>query len=154
MKLNKGDAFIVIKLKTKGNFKQGDVIRFSIENNPLCEFADEDANTIDNVLVKTYSIEHKNSLNIENSENNSNSFNVYPNPAKDILNINYNISNDGIVNIELYNVLGDKVLNLITNQLKGSHFSNVNISSLSSGIYTCKMKFNDDIIVKRFIISK
>lgn len=95
-------------------------------------------------------------LSINNLSDKSNDLIVEPNPAKDILNIHYTISNSGNVNIEMFNSSGIKIIDIVNSkQIKGKYIKAVNLKSLPSGIYTCKMKLdNSNVIVKRVIISK
>ncbi len=73
--------------------------------------------------------------------------NVYPNPAKDILNI------EGLENtnydFELINMLGEKVLNL-----KNNTNNSINISNLKNGVYFASFKYEDKIITNKIIIQK
>ena len=77
-------------------------------------------------------------------------FNVYPNPANDILNYNldtHNSRNTAILCI--YNVYGRLVLQLeIQNTIEGK----INVSDLSSGIYMLEIKNEKEILTKKIII--
>ena len=68
----------------------------------------------------------------------------------------YQISNYGNVIISLYNILGEKVIEIINNRmLKGTYHSEVNLSKLQPGVYNCIMIRNgENIAVKRLVISK
>lgn len=69
---------------------------------------------------------------------------IYPNPVKDILNIN-NLSADTF--IEIYSALGQKVL-----ETKGSstNFS-IPVSQLASGVYFCRINLGTTITTQKFI---
>ncbi|MEN8122803.1 MAG: T9SS type A sorting domain-containing protein [Bacteroidota bacterium] len=71
--------------------------------------------------------------------------NIYPNPATDIVNIEYKSS---ITKVELYNYVGVLVLS----KNVSSKFSEVNISNLNAGVYIFRITTLDGIIVKRIII--
>ncbi len=58
-------------------------------------------------------------------------FNYYPNPVKDVLNIN---SEKNIISISVYNLTGQNVKNQVLNISK----TEINLSSLPSGIYVVK----------------
>ena len=108
--LNNNDELLYIRIRIKNNFTDGDIIRFALENNQLCELANELGDPLENVNLFTYSIEHLSDLNaLANESNELNSLVLYPNPAKDNLQIRYHIVNDGFVKISLYNILGEKV---------------------------------------------
>ncbi len=66
-------------------------------------------------------------------ENVIQSISVYPNPAKDILNIS---SDEAVASIELYNMLGEKVLgtHCVANDIS------IDVSSLSNGAYILKIR--------------
>ena len=153
----KNEPFIIIKGKTTSNFKMGDVIRFSMANNSLCEFADGNGDGIEGVVLKTYSMVYSNiqslgdGLNVLNNE-----FFIYPNPAGDVLNINYFVAGDGVVRISLFNVFGENVADIVNKYLlKGGYYYEFNLSKIPSGVYMCKMVSGDkSVIVKRLVISK
>jgi len=67
------------------------------------------------------------------SDNELSSINIYPNPAKDILNIQS--SNNEYLNISIYNVLG---IEIITTSLNSNN--SIDISGLQSGMYFVKLE--------------
>jgi hypothetical protein len=155
--LKNNESFIIIRGKTSSNFKAGDEINFRIKNDALCELADENGDPIENVTLNTYSIEHINTLKIGTVSNKmTNDMILYPNPAENIANIKYKIANDGFVNISLYNVFGEKVVDFVNKpELKGIYNKEINLTSLSSGVYMCKMVLDGkSVIVKRLVVSK
>jgi hypothetical protein len=81
-------------------------------------------------------------LSVQNLEQFS--FNSYPNPAKNHLNVS---AAKNITKIEIYNLLGQAVLNKNIN----SKNSEVNISSLSKGIYVVKAFIEDAVGSYKFI---
>ncbi|MFH0735701.1 MAG: T9SS type A sorting domain-containing protein [bacterium] len=63
----------------------------------------------------------------------------YPNPFNPTTKIVYNIPNDGLVTLKVYDILGNEVSNLISeNQKAGSYEINFDGSRLASGVYICK----------------
>ena len=75
--------------------------------------------------------EHGNAI-----EESGNDLSIYPNPAKDKVNINFGISKDGKVKIELHNLLGEKIEDIVDmNSLKGNYSKEINISSLPLSFY-------------------
>ena len=74
----------------------------------------------------------------------SSKVNVYPNPAKEFLQIK---TTEKITAIEMYNLIGKKVLettSLLDNK--------VNISSLPKGVYLLKLKNDTEVAVKKIVI--
>ncbi len=69
---------------------------------------------------------------------------VYPNPAKD----NLNIKGNGIQSVAIYNVVGQLVCNIE----KSDDNQVIDLGGLTSGIYMVKVKTSSDEIVKRISV--
>lgn len=69
---------------------------------------------------------------------------IYPNPASNKLNIS---AANTIQNVEIYNVLGKKVMSLSINKSSES----IDISGLSSGVYMIKYNVDDAVGTSKFI---
>ena len=86
-----------------------------------------------------------------NELNTSNLVNVYPNPVKDKVTIEY--CSDKDVKLMLLNSLGQV---LETRDLKSNNATKqttiIDVSTYSKGIYYCTMLFNDKVITKKLII--
>ncbi len=79
------------------------------------------------------------------SENENDSFSIYPNPSKD--NITITSRANPINKITIYNVLGQQVLNVdLTDKLS----EDVDVSSLNSGMYLLQV---NDLTTKRLIVN-
>ena len=64
----------------------------------------------------------------------------YPNPFNGMTNVEYSLSEPGIVTVELFDVLGRKVETLVHGyQSQGSHDIKLNAGSLASGVYMCRL---------------
>lgn len=74
----------------------------------------------------------------------SEEFKVYPNPASNILNIEF--SNSNKTEIEIYNILGKRVFTKIINQSQS-----INIESLITGIYILKITQGKATVSKKLI---
>ena len=71
---------------------------------------------------------------------------IFPNPAKNTLNItSYNTK---VNSVEIYNLNGQLVLNKTLN----TYLSQINISSLTSGIYIVDIKSENTTIKRKLII--
>ncbi len=72
---------------------------------------------------------------------------IFPNPALDIINIktNYNLYKK----IDIYNILGKKVLSKTVN--KNNNIYKLNIKQLKKGIYFIKIQTGKSIIIKKII---
>ena len=71
----------------------------------------------------------------------ANKFSVYPNPSSDVLNIR---TNEPIDKVELYNTIGQLIVVKKT--------TNINISSLKTGIYILKIYSGNRIVTKKVMI--
>jgi hypothetical protein len=69
--------------------------------------------------------------------------NIYPNPANGKVAVNFNLPSNGLVDIAIYDVLGNKVSNVFNGFLNyGNRSVNFDVANLSSGIYYCSVTFN------------
>lgn len=73
-------------------------------------------------------------------ENSLNDFDLFPNPAENIL----NIRTHKLVDIQIYNSLGNLVL-------KNNKANSVDVSKLSNGIYYVNIKSDSKITVRKFV---
>jgi hypothetical protein len=80
----------------------------------------------------------------------------YPNPFNPATTIQYSIPEAGIVNINIYNILGQNVKTILNNssQSTGSYKVVFNASELPSGIYFYRIEVNDFVQVKKMILMK
>lgn len=65
---------------------------------------------------------------------------IYPNPAQNILNI---ASADEVENVDIYNMLGQKVMS--------SQSAQINISNLSNGMYIVNVRTNAGTVTSKFV---
>ncbi len=77
------------------------------------------------------------------------SFNLFPNPARSILYITQT-NKDLIKSISIFNSIGQKQI-INYSSIKNGEYMEVNVSSLSSGIYFLKMMSDKQKVVKRFV---
>jgi len=94
---------------------------------------------------------------VDVNEINSNdiySLNVFPNPSKESVSVSFILSKTGSAELALYDMQGKMVKRILnTQQLNaGEHTCPVDISSLESGTYTCKL--HADGIVKSKMLVK
>ena len=77
---------------------------------------------------------------------------VYPNPATDVLNIEVNASQSSAMNISVFNIMGQKVMEDNVNISTGVSRPSINTSSLSSGVYFVTVKANGFENTQKFIV--
>ena len=82
-------------------------------------------------------------------------FQNYPNPFNPSTTISYSIPKAGIVTIEIYNTLGQKVKTLFNKfQNAGNYNINFNADGFSSGIYYYVIKSDKFIQTKKMVFLK
>ena len=67
---------------------------------------------------------------------------IYPNPTTDVLNIEVNASQSSLMNISVFNIMGQKVMEDNVNINTGINRPSINTSDLTSGIYFVTVKAN------------
>ena len=66
--------------------------------------------------------------------------NLFPNPATDNVQVNYTLSSDTDVTINMYDVTGKLVASESKGeQAHGRHFAHINTANLAKGFYTVKV---------------
>jgi len=78
-----------------------------------------------------------------------NDLNIYPNPTSDVLNITIELSEAMDARIELYDVTGRMVFNKDLNSISGRTNEQVNVNSLSSGLYDLHIVLNGQIASRK-----
>jgi len=79
----------------------------------------------------------------------------YPNPFNPNTTINYSIPKNGLVKLYVYNILGQKVAELVNQTMEaGNHYVNFNASNLASGIYLYRLESGNYVSVKKLMVLK
>jgi hypothetical protein len=79
----------------------------------------------------------------------------YPNPFNPITTINYQLGNDGFVNLKVFNSLGEEVEELVNEfQIGGSYQFEFEAADLPSGIYVYKLSAGDYTESRKMIFLK
>ena len=81
---------------------------------------------------------------IENYESN---VTIYPNPVKDVLNIN---ATSNINRVEVYNMMGQMVGSFNANDVN----TQINTSSFANGVYTVKISTENGMTTKKFTVAR
>ena len=79
----------------------------------------------------------------------------YPNPFNPVTTINFVLAKEGHSNLSVYNLLGEKVAELVNGHMEaGKHEALFDASDLSSGIYFYRLESGDFTSVKKIILMK
>lgn len=114
-------------------------------------------------IIKEYHINQKVfESNIEENFTNNTSltnfhYNVFPNPFVEEQNLAYILESNSKVNIEIFDMLGRKIFNLVNNENQEKGVYNYTIDSkilgLNAGIYLLKIQVNDREVTEKVIKS-
>ncbi|MBW7935759.1 MAG: T9SS type A sorting domain-containing protein [Flavobacteriales bacterium] len=90
----------------------------------------------------------------ENNE--SNDFSVFPNPTSDILHLDFTTDQEREVNVSLYALTGQRIMQLDNLHLPaGHHILNYNVSSIAKGMYLLKIEDGNLVIGRiKIMLSK
>ena len=78
-----------------------------------------------------------------------------PNPFNPSTIINYQIPNNGIVSLKVYDILGREVMTLVNEvKMPGKYSVRFDASNLTSGIYIYQLKTNGFTSIKKMILAK
>lgn len=80
---------------------------------------------------------------------------IYPNPFNPSTNIQFSLPESGVVNVSVYNVIGEKVTEIVNDKFSaGTHKINWNASNNPSGVYFIRLDAGKYNSVKKAILLK
>lgn len=79
----------------------------------------------------------------------------YPNPFNPTTNISYSIPSSGKVLLEVFNIQGQKIAELVNGvQTSGAHTISFNATNLASGLYLYRLRFGNSVQVRKMLLIK
>lgn len=140
--LNENDALILIKVHTNDLSSIDEPMTFSL--GAYSELADETAQVIEDVVIAMPEIVTQTTGLFDNVAEGV-IMNVYPNPAKEICHVSYQLSEAGRVAVSVYNMMGEKVMDAANfRQEEGQHEIRLNTATLAAGMYCCRITFEGE----------
>ncbi|MBP7497365.1 MAG: T9SS type A sorting domain-containing protein [Bacteroidales bacterium] len=112
---------------------------------------------IGNIESKTSFDTETSILTALNPKNNpaSTNFNIYPNPSKGAISINYTLNRPSDVSFSIYNILGQKIYSTVnTSNTKGAYKTYISLPDVPGGLYFIYFNTAYSSIAKKLIISK
>ena len=79
---------------------------------------------------------------------------LYPNPVNDELTFEFTGSNDGNAKVNVYDLSGHKVMQVVNPTVNGSNTFQLNTGELANGFYIFEMENNGQIQHRKFLISR
>jgi hypothetical protein len=84
-----------------------------------------------------------------------NDMKFFPNPATDVVNLNFDLERSSQVSIDIYNLVGAQVYSTaLGNKAAGMHSNTINIEGLKEGMYLLRITTNNFPLTKKFMISR
>ena len=96
--------------------------------------------------LETWGVQHNEAINPMTAVR------VYPNPATDVLNIEVNASQSSAMSINVFNIMGQKVMESNVNINAGMNRPSINTTDFASGIYFVTVKANGFENTMKFIV--
>jgi len=82
-------------------------------------------------------------------------FQNYPNPFNPSTTIKYSLPTDGLVKLQVYNVLGEVIIEPVNEiQKQGRYNLKFNANNFASGVYIYSIQFENQIISKKMILMR
>jgi hypothetical protein len=110
---------------------------------------DDNLISLDDVMIRGNDI----ALGVKNEVKGDIKLNVFPNPSTDNAQVNYNLTEETAVTINIYDVTGK----LVASESKGSqaagrHFSVINTGAMANGFYTVSVQTNTGVTNTKMIV--
>ena len=77
---------------------------------------------------------------------------IYPNPSKDIFNLELSSNNINNIEIKVTNLVGEIIFLDMLNEYSGSYKQVIDLESYSKGIYLFKLETDNGAIIKKLIL--
>jgi hypothetical protein len=158
--IQEGQTVLMMRAKVKStkyevrSTKYGEPIRFTLNDDPISELADGDGNVLYDARLSVADAGFK----VQGSRLGEEAgVVVYPNPAKDLLNVEYFLEKQTPVQIELLNMQGIFILKLPQIrqiQIPGWGRERLDISGVLSGVYMLKVTIGDQVEVRKVIVNR
>jgi hypothetical protein len=149
------DRFEVYKsLDYKSYVKIGEVSGAGMSNEVLnYSFIDQEAATDKYVCYKLKQVDFDGTFEWSSAScivwNNKNKLTLYPNPARDVVNVHIP-KESGFVQVELLNTSGETIH---SEEVQGKYLVKMSTSGLSDGVYFIRVKSRDKINTQRIFIA-
>lgn len=88
---------------------------------------------------------------VKNQEN----FSVYPNPAKGMANLMYELSGEAQVSIEIYSTIGEKISSIYNGKQQAGKFTyplDVKALNMKGGVYIVSLRTNNKVSTQRIVV--
>ncbi|MCP4521825.1 MAG: PKD domain-containing protein [Cytophagales bacterium] len=92
-------------------------------------------------------LDNEKCINLEETDLKINS--IYPNPTQGTFSVEYFVPRTGVVQLSLYNVLGENIFYSEIEKAEGAHQNIIDISTLADGIYFLTMRYSGKEVTRK-----
>ena len=92
--------------------------------------------------------------NVENVQNHTAFKSISPNPVADMTFIHLDLENGQDVSVQIFNSMGQMVLNRNYGQLVGGQVLPLNASTLANGVYHAKINIDNEFVTRSIVVNK
>jgi hypothetical protein len=136
---------LILKMKTTPAYTDESIVKIGLIPGPLNELADEQYNSIENIVLSTDLITGASSGSAGPDDDHGFSLQNHPNPFSTYTMIDYRIPFDAKVILEIHDIVGQTVETLINeDQTTGNHTVRFTARNLPAGIYTARISVSND----------
>lgn len=107
-----------------------------------------------NLYIDDVRTEYEYAVGVAAVEAPTTSFELFPNPVKNTLNVNFSVANATDLNISIKNALGQTVQQVANQSFLGENTLTVNTSNLTAGVYFINAVNENSVITKRFVVKR
>jgi hypothetical protein len=144
---NEINALTTSRLINDSTLQKGTLVKYSSEDN--VEYFDK----ISTLLNKRNGGDYNNQL--RNMPTDYALYQNYPNPFNPITTIKFDLPKDGLITLEVYDILGRRITTLVNEHRSAGSYEQVfDASSIASGVYVYKLQAGDFIRSKKMILLK
>ena len=95
-----------------------------------------------------------NNTSINSLQDKNIGFDLFPNPAKDYVELIYKLDQSSTVNLQIFDILGKQIHSVINNreQNTGEYFYSIDTKKFQKGIYYCRLTIDNKIYTKKLLV--
>lgn len=151
------EPLINLVVQTTDKAVTGDLIQFSLGSET--EFGDENVQVVSGFDLVMAGVLVDNTLSVENLSSTGYNLSIFPNPAKEYLDISFELPADGKVNCEVVTLVGGRMTEQPWDMLpKGKQTIRLDVKNIPGGMYFLNVVFDDKgeskRIVQKILINK
>lgn len=114
-----------------------------------------DTNATNDTSCVSYTLKgSQNDVGIDNVQLLNDKINIYPNPAREHVFINFNLARKERIHVRLYDIIGRQIIHEQKDLPKGEHSISLDILELNPGIYWLKCYTSEGLWVQKLSIIK